>query len=141
LDDTYNNLYKAEQQSSVLITMFAVIAVLVSALGLLGLSAFTAEQKVKEIGIRKVLGASIQSIISLLSIDFLKMVLIACIIAFPIAWWGMNKWLESFAYRVNVYWWILALASIIALLIAFVTISFQSFKAAAANPVKSLRSE
>ena len=141
LDDTYNNLYKAEQQSSVLITMFAIIAVLVSALGLLGLSAFTAEQKVKEIGIRKVLGASIQSIVSLLSIDFLKMVLIACVIAFPIAWWGMNKWLESFAYRVSVYWWILALASVIALLIAFVTISFQSFKAAAANPVKSLRSE
>jgi putative ABC transport system permease protein len=141
LDDTYNKLYKTEQQSSTLITLFAIVAVLVSALGLLGLSAFAAEQKVKEIGIRKVLGASIQHIVSLLSVDFLKMVMIACIIAFPVAWWAMNKWLEAFAYRVNVYWWILAAAGIIALLIAFITVSFQSFKAAAANPVKSLRSE
>jgi putative ABC transport system permease protein len=141
MDESYNSLYKTEQQSSVLITLFAVIAVVVSALGLLGLSAFAAEQKVKEIGIRKVLGASIQHIVSMLSIDFLKMVIIACIIAFPIAWWAMNKWLEGFAYRINVYWWIFGAAGFIALIIAFATISFESFKAAAANPVKSLRSE
>ena len=141
LDDTYNNLYKSEQQSSQLITLFAMIAILVSALGLLGLSAFAAEQRVKEIGIRKVLGASVSHIVSLLSFEFLVMVGIACLIAFPIAWWAMNKWLENFAYRISVYWWIMALAGIIALIIAFVTVSFQSFKAAAANPVDSLRSE
>jgi putative ABC transport system permease protein len=141
LDDQYNSLYKTEQQSSVLITLFAGIAILVSALGLLGLAAFAAEQKVKEIGIRKVLGASMQHIVSLLSADFLKMVVIASIIAFPIAWWAMNKWLQDFAYRINLSWWIFLSAAGIALLIAMVTVSIQSIKAAIANPVNSLRSE
>lgn len=141
LDESYNNLYKSEQQSSVLITLFAVIAILVSALGLLGLAAFAAEQKVKEIGIRKVLGASIRHIVSLLSVDFLKMVVIASVIAFPIAWWAMNKWLQEFAYRISLSWWIFLGAAGIALLIALITVSFQSIKAAIANPVKSLRSE
>ena len=141
LDDTYNNLYKAEQQSSVLIALFAGIAILVSALGLLGLAAFAAEQKVKEIGIRKVLGASIQHIVSLLSVDFIKMVAIASLIAFPIAWWAMNKWLQDFAYRINLSWWIFLVSGGIALLIALITVSFQAIKAAIANPVKSLRSE
>ncbi|MDB5152630.1 MAG: FtsX-like permease family protein [Mucilaginibacter sp.] len=141
LDDTYDNLYHAEQQSSVLISLFAGIAILVSALGLLGLAAFAAEQKVKEIGIRKILGASIQNIVSLLSIDFLKMVIIASLIAFPIAWWAMNKWLQDFAYRISLSWWIFLLAAGIALLIAIITVSIQSIKAAIANPVNSLRSE
>jgi putative ABC transport system permease protein len=141
LDDKYNSLYKTEQQSSLLITLFAGIAIFVSALGLLGLVAFAAEQKVKEIGIRKVLGASVQHIVSLLSVDFLKMVIIASIIAFPIAWWAMNKWLQNFAYRITLSWWIFLLAAGIALVIALITVSMQAIKAAVANPVKSLRSE
>ncbi len=141
LDETYNSLYKEEQQSSVLITLFAVIAIFISALGLLGLAAFAAEQKVKEIGIRKVLGASVQHIVRLLSVDFIKMVCIACVIAFPLAWWAMNKWLQTFAYRINLSWWIFIGAAGIALLIALVTVSFQAIKAAIANPVNSLRSE
>lgn len=141
LDDTYDKLYHSEQQSSVLITVFAAIAILVSALGLLGLAAFAAEQKVKEIGIRKVLGASIQHIVKLLSIDFLKMVLIASIVAFPIGWWAMNKWLQDFAYKIDLSWWIFITAGMIALAIALITVSAQAIKAAVANPVKSLRSE
>jgi putative ABC transport system permease protein len=141
LDDTYNNLYKSEQQSSVLITLFASIAIIISALGLLGLAAFAAEQKVKEIGIRKVLGASVQNIVKMLSIDFVKMVVIASVIAFPIAYWAMNKWLQGFAYRISLSWWIFTGAAAIALLIALVTVSFQSIKAAIANPGDSLRSE
>jgi ABC-type antimicrobial peptide transport system permease subunit len=141
LDESYNNLYKTEQQSSQLITLFACIAILVSALGLLGLAAFAAEQKVKEIGIRKVLGASVQHIVSLLSVDFVKMVFIASIIAFPIAFWAMNKWLQGFAYRINLSWWIFGASAGIALLIALITVSVQSIKAALANPVNSLRSE
>jgi ABC-type antimicrobial peptide transport system permease subunit len=141
LDEKYNSLYKTEQQSSLLITIFASITIFVSALGLLGLAAFAAEQKVKEIGIRKVLGASVQHIVSLLSIDFLKMVVIASVIAFPIAWWAMNKWLQEFAYRISLSWWIFVLAAGIALVIALITVSMQAIKAAIANPVKSLRSE
>lgn len=141
LDDTYNNLYKSEQESSVLVTLFASIAIIISALGLLGLAAFAAEQKIKEIGIRKVLGASVQSIVRLLSVSFVKMVIIASIIAFPIAWWAMDKWLQTFAYRISLSWWLFVASAGIALLIALITISFQSVKAAVANPVKSLRSE
>ncbi len=141
LDDTYNNLYAAEQQQSVLITLFALIAIFISALGLLGLAAFAAEQKEKEIGIRKVLGASVRNIVRLLSVDFVKMVIIASIVALPIAYWAMNKWLQDFAYRISLSWWIFAGAAGIALLIALVTISFQAIKAAVANPVESLRSE
>jgi len=141
LDDTYNDLYKTEQQSSLLITLFASIAIAISALGLLGLAAFSAEQKVKEIGIRKVLGASMQHIVSLLSVDFIKMVVIASVLALPVAWWAMNKWLQDFAYRINLSWWIFAASAGIALLIALVTVSYQAIKAAIANPVTSLRSE
>lgn len=141
LDDAYNNLYQAEQQQSLLMTAFAGIAIFISALGLLGLAAFAAEQKVKEIGIRKVLGARIQDIVSLLSSDFIKMVTIACILACPVAWWGMNKWLQSFAYRISLSWWLFALAAGIALLIALITVGFQSVRAALANPVKSLRND
>lgn len=110
-------------------------------MGLLGLAAFAAEQRVMEIGIRKVLGASVQNIIGLLSTDFVKMVLVANLIAFPVAWYMMNKWLQDFAYRVDISWWIFAAAACIALLIALLTVSIQSIKAAIANPVNSLRSE
>jgi len=141
LDDAYNSLYIAEQQQSVLITVFAVIAIFISALGLLGLAAFAAEQKVKEIGIRKVLGASVQNIVRLLSVDFVKMVCIASVIAFPLSYWAMNKWLQGFAYRIDLSWWLFIVSAGTALLIALITVSFQSIKAAIANPVNSLRSE
>jgi ABC-type antimicrobial peptide transport system permease subunit len=141
IDDGYNKLYHAEQRSSTLIAAFAIIAILISAMGLLGLAAFAAEQRVKEIGIRKVLGASVQNIIGLLSAEFLKTVLIANVVAFPVAWYMMNKWLQDFAYRTNISWWIFAVAACIALLIALITVSIQSIKAALANPVNSLRSE
>lgn len=141
LDDAYNSLYQAEQQQSVLITAFTAIAVFISALGLLGLAAFAAEQKVKEIGIRKVLGATIRDIVALLSADFIILVGIASVIASPVAWWAMNKWLQGFAYRVNLSWWLFAISAGIALLIALITVSVQSAKAALANPVNSLRSE
>jgi predicted lysophospholipase L1 biosynthesis ABC-type transport system permease subunit len=110
-------------------------------MGLFGLAAFSAEQRTKEIGIRKVLGASVISIVTMLSKNFLKPVLIASVIAFPIAWWMMNKWLEDFPYRVNISWWIFGIAAIAALVIALITVSFQTIKAAVTNPVNSLRSE
>ncbi|WP_295794667.1 ABC transporter permease [Mucilaginibacter sp.] len=141
LDDAYNNLYNAEQQQAVLITTFAVIAIFISALGLLGLAAFAAEQKIKEIGIRRVLGASLQNIVILLTKDFVKMVCIASVIAFPIIWFAMHKWLENFAYRISLSWWLFALAAGIALLIAMITVSIQSLLAAMSNPVKNLRNE
>jgi len=141
LDENYNNLYKSDQQSGTLFSWFAGIAILISCLGLFGLATYTAQVKVKEIGIRKVLGASVTNITAMLSRDFLVLVVISIVIASPIAWWAMNNWLQAFAYRMQIQWWIFALAGIIAILIAFVTISFQSIKAALANPVKSLRSE
>ena len=141
LDDTFNNLYKTDKQTSSLIFGFAVIAVVISALGLFALAAFTAEQKSKEIGIRKVLGASIASITQLLTKDFLKLVVIAIIVASPIAWVAMEKWLQNFAYRIDIAWWMFLFAGFIAVLIAISTISFQAIKASIANPVKSLRTE
>ncbi len=121
--------------------MFAIIAVAISCLGLFGLTAFTAERRAKEIGIRKVLGASLAGIAQLLTKDFLKLVLIAIIIASPIAWFAMNKWLQDFAYRITINWWQFASAGILVIFIALLTISFQSIKAAIANPVKNLRTE
>lgn len=140
-DDKYNALYKADERISILITLFAGIAILVSALGLLGLAAFSAQQRVKEIGIRKVLGASVKSIVALLSADFVKMVILASVLAFPIAWWAMDKWLQDFAYRIHISWWVFLIGGVIALVIAMVTISFEAIKSALVNPVKSLRSE
>ena len=120
---------------------FAMLAILVACLGLLGLTAFVVQQKVKEIGIRKVLGASTTSIVSMLNMDFLKLVILALIIASPVAWYLMHRWLEDFAYRIRIPWWAFVVAGVVALLVASVTISFQSIKAAMANPVKSLRNE
>ena len=117
------------------------MAILISCLGLFGLAAFSAEQRKKEIGVRKVLGASVSGVVALLSKDFLKLVGISILIATPVAWWAMNKWLQAFAYRVEISWWMFALAGCIAVAIALITVSFQAIKAALANPVKSLRTE
>ena len=141
LDDRYAKLYEAEDRQSSIITIFSCIAIFIASLGLFGLSAFTITQRVKEIGVRKVLGASTGSIVKLISKDFLLLVVIAAVIAFPIAWYAMKHWLQAFAYRINIDWWVFILAAVIALLIAFATISFQAIKAATTNPVKSLRSE
>jgi putative ABC transport system permease protein len=141
LEDLYNKTYAAEQKTSSTLDIFALLTVVVSCLGLFGLVTYTAEQRVKEIGIRKVLGASVTQITSMLSADFLKLVFIACLIAFPVSWWGVNKWLQSFAYRMDIHWWIFALAAFFALLIALITLSFQAIKAAIANPIKSLKTE
>ena len=141
MDEEYGNLYKSDQRTGVLFNIFSAIAILISCLGLLGLATYTAQIMTKEIGIRKVLGASVGSIVTLVSKDFLKLVLTAIVIGSPIAWWMMNKWLQSFVYRVDINWVIFLIAGLLAVGIALVTISFQSIKAALANPVKSLRSE
>jgi len=141
LDAQYAKLYEAENKESSILIIFSCIAIFIACLGLFGLSAFTITQRVKEIGIRKVLGASTGSIVELISKDFLVLVVIAAIIAFPVAWYAMNHWLHNFAYRINIAWWVFVAAGIIAFLIAFATISFQAVKAAISNPVKSLRSE
>jgi putative ABC transport system permease protein len=141
LDQEFDKLYRSDAKSSGLMSVFAVVAVIISCLGLFGLAAFTAEQRGKEIGIRKVLGATVSGIVSLISVDFIVLVIVALVIASPLAWWLMNMWLQNFAYRIDLQWWVFLLAGIIAVLIAFVTISFQAIKAAVANPVKSLRSE
>ncbi len=141
LDKSFEAQYKFDQRAGTLFKVFSGIAIFISCLGLFGLATYTAQVKTKEIGIRKVLGASVSGIVQLISKDFLKLVIIAIIISTPVAWWAMNKWLQGFAYRVNITWWVFALAGILALLIAFITVSFQAIKAAIANPVKSLRSE
>jgi putative ABC transport system permease protein len=141
MDDLYNKTYEAEQKTGTILNIFAALTILVACLGLFGLAIYTAEQRTKEIGIRKVLGASVTQVTKMLSKDFLKLVLVACIIAFPIAWWAMNKWLQSFAYRINVSWWIFLVAGIVTILIAIITVSSQAIKAAIANPIKSLRAE
>ncbi len=141
MDDRFDYVYRAEQRVSTLILSFAVLAILIACLGLFGLASFTAEARTKEIGVRKVLGASVASIVTLLSKDFLKLVLIAIVIASPIAWWAMNRWLQDFAYRINIEWWVFALAGLLSVGIALLTVSFQSIRAALMNPVKSLRSE
>ena len=141
LDEFFDRQYRAEDHFGRLFINFAVLAIFISCLGLLGLSSYSTMQRTKEIGIRKVLGASVSGIVNLLSIDFIKLVVIALAIAVPIAWYGMDKWLKGFAYRTNISWWLFALAGLASILIAFATISIQAIKAALANPVKSLRTE
>jgi putative ABC transport system permease protein len=141
LDDLYSKTYAAEQKTSTLLNIFSILTVIVACLGLFGLVTYTAEQRIKEIGIRKVLGASVTQITSMLSADFLRLVFIACLIAFPLSWWATNQWLQSFAYRMTIHWWVFALAAACALFIALITLSFQAIKAAIANPVKSLKTE
>ena len=121
--------------------LFAGLTILISCLGLFGLAAYTAERRTKEIGIRKVLGASVQNLLYLMSKDFLKLVLIAFVIAFPLAWWYMSHWLQDFAYRISINWWVFIAAGIGAILVALLTVSFQAIKAAISNPIKSLRTE
>jgi putative ABC transport system permease protein len=134
-------MYADVQRTGRIFTSFAILAIVIACLGLFALSAFMGEQRNKEIGIRKVLGASISGITAMLSKDFVKLVIISIVIATPIAYWAMTKWLQDFAYRIDITWWMIAAAGIAAVLIALITISFQSIKAAMANPVKSLRSE
>jgi putative ABC transport system permease protein len=141
LDQQFASLYINEERTGQIFTSFAVIAVIIASLGLFGLAAFMIRQRVKEIGIRKVLGATTGSITVMLSKEFLKLIVIASLIAFPLTWYAMSKWLQDFAYRIDIQWWVFVLAAGIALLVATITISFQSIKAALANPVKSLRSE
>jgi putative ABC transport system permease protein len=124
-----------------LLNIFAAIAIFISCLGLLGLATYTAQVRTREIGVRKVLGANVGGIIRLLAMNFLKLVFIAILIAVPVAWWLTDKWLQDFAYRININWTVFAMAGILAMLIAILTISFQSIKAAVANPIKSLRTE
>lgn len=141
VDEGYQAKFKSETLVAKLSRVFAILAIFISCLGLFGLAAYTAEQRSKEIGIRKVLGADVAGIVKLLSKDFLKLVFIAILIAVPIAWWAMHKWLQGFAYRIEIDWWIFAIAGIAAIFIALFTVSFQAIKAAIMNPVKSLRTE
>ena len=140
LDESFN-LYKTDNRTSSLILIFSVIAILISCLGLLGLAAFTARQRVKEIGIRKVLGATVANIITLLSRDFIRLVLVSIVIATPVAWWAMHSWLQDFAYHIPLSPWVFIGAGTLAVVIAVLTIASQSIRAATSNPVQSLRSE
>jgi putative ABC transport system permease protein len=141
LDESFNQMYKADDKLKSLLSIFTAVTIFVGCLGLFGLAAYAAERRRKEVGIRKVLGASVKGIVLHLSKDFIKLVLIALIIASPIAWYLMNKWLQNFPYRVNISWWIFILSGLMTVLIALITVSFQSIKAATNNPVKSLRTE
>ncbi|MBX2923394.1 MAG: ABC transporter permease [Chitinophagaceae bacterium] len=141
LDERYNNTYSAEQKIGTILGIFAGLTIFIACMGLFGLAKFTAEQRTKEIGIRKVLGASAVQLSAMLSKDFLKLVLVACIIAFPISGWVMYKWLQDFAYRTGISWWIFLIAGVLAVLIALITVSFQAIRAAMANPAGALRTE
>lgn len=141
LDERFNNTYKAEQKTGQILGVFAGLTIFVACLGLFGLATFTAQQRTKEIGVRKVLGASVGSVVTLLSKDFLKLVAIAIVIAMPVAWYGMNQWLQEFEYRINISWWMLAISAVLSVIVALLTVSFQSVRAALLDPVKSLRSE
>jgi len=141
MDDDFNRLFHAEMQTGRIFATFASFAIIIACLGLLGLVTYSAERRTKEIGIRKVLGAGTTNIVSILCADFLKLVLVATVIAVPVAWWGMSKWLQDFAYRTDIAWWIFAAAGIFAMLITLTTVSFQAIKASLANPAKSLRSQ
>jgi putative ABC transport system permease protein len=141
LDEYFDKQYRSEERFGHLFLNFSILAIFISCLGLLGLASYSTMQRMREIGIRKVMGASVSNIINLLSKEFLKLVIISFFIATPIAWYFMNQWLNDFAYRISISWWIFITAGIIALLIAVFTISFQAIRAAVMNPVKTLRSE
>jgi len=141
LDQNVQKQYDEDRKVSGIITGFGLIAMIICALGLYGLSSYMAERRIKEIGIRKVMGASVPQIITMMSSEFIKLVFIAFAISVPLAWYGMNKWLDSFAYKIAIEWFVFAWAGVIALAIALFTVSFESFRAASVNPVKSLRNE
>jgi putative ABC transport system permease protein len=141
LDKKLQEQYSSEERFEKFFLYFSVLSLLIACLGLFGLTAYATQQRTKEIGVRKVLGASVKGIVTLISKDFLKLVLIASLIAFPLSWWVMNKWLNDFAYRIHIGWWVFVIAGAVALFIALITVSFQAIKAAITNPVKSLRTE
>jgi putative ABC transport system permease protein len=141
LDENFAMLYASEVHTQQIFSAFAILAIIIASLGLFGLSAFIIEQRTKEIGIRKVLGASVQNVLMLVSKEFLLLVVIAFLISIPVTWWAMYTWLQDFAYRINISAWVFAIAGIAVISIAFLTISFQAIKAAIENPVKSLRTE
>ncbi len=141
VDQEYAKKFNNEKQTGQLVSLFTLLTIFISCLGLFGLASYMAENRIKEIGIRKVLGASVQSIATLLSKDFLKLVLVAIVLAVPVSWYFMSKWLEDFAYRITISWWTFALAGVLALIIALLTVSYQAIRAAIVNPAKSLRSE
>jgi len=141
LADDYDNLYRTEQRMSKIFGYFSFLAIIISCLGLIGLSSFLTERRTKEIGIRKVNGSKSIEIFSLLSKEYIIWVMISIIIACPIAWYAMHNWLQNFAYRINMRWWVFAMAGVIALVVALLTVGFQSYKAASKNPVEALRYE
>ena len=141
MDEAFDNMYRTDQRVGQVTLTFSIIAILIACLGLFGLVTYMAEQRTKEIGVRKVLGASVGNLVTMLSKDFLKLVIIAAVIAFPLSWWAMHSWLQDFVYRINIDWWVFVVAAFVAVFIALATISFQAIKAAIANPVKSLRTE
>jgi putative ABC transport system permease protein len=141
VDEVFDAQYKAEDRLASIFSVFTGITILLAALGLFGLAAFTIEQRSKEIGIRKILGASLSAITGMLSKDFLKLVFLAIIVASPVAWWAMDKWLQGFALRIPIQWWMFAVSGLTAVIVAILTIGYHAFRAAIANPVESLRSE
>ena len=141
IDEEYARKFDDEKRTATLAGLFAGLTIFISCLGLFGLATYMAENRIKEIGVRKVLGASVANIASLLSKDFLKLVIISIVFASPVAWWAMNKWLQNYAYHVDIKGWVFAMAGLLSIIIAIVTVSFQAIKAAVANPVKSLRTE
>jgi putative ABC transport system permease protein len=141
MDDDFNKQYETEQKTGRVFISFTVLAIVIACLGLFGLVAFAAEQRTKEIGIRKVLGSSVAAIVQLISKDFLKLVVVSIVLATPVSWWIMSKWLQDFEYRINISWWMFGAAAVAAIMIALLTVCFQAMKAALANPVNSLRNE
>lgn len=141
VDANFDKLFKMEHLIGSLATLFAALAIIISCLGLFGLAAYTAERRTREIGIRKVLGAGVGRLVALLSMDFLKLVVLACVVAFPVAWWIMNSWLSSFSYRISISWTVFAFSAFVAVMIALITVGYQALIAAIANPVKSIKSE
>jgi putative ABC transport system permease protein len=141
LDNQWDLFYREDKMRKTIFFSVALLTILIACMGLFGLATYAAEQRIKEIGIRKVLGASVTNIVSMLSKDFLKLVIISALLAFPIAWWAMNNWLQDFAYHITISWWMFFVAGFLAVMIALFTISFQAIKAAITNPVKSLRTE
>jgi putative ABC transport system permease protein len=141
LDEYFDKQYRSEERFGKLFLNFAVLAIFISCLGLLGLASYSTVQRTKEIGIRKVMGASVSNIVNLLSRDFLTLVFISFFIAAPVAWYFMHRWLSDFAYRINISWWVFAIACLMAVLIALLTVSYQAIRSAVASPVKSLRAE
>ena len=141
LNDDFQSNYSADARTSRIVNSFTIISILISCLGLFGLAAFAAQQRIKEIGVRKVLGASVPSIVALLSGDFMKLVLVSLVIATPLTWYVMSKWLQDFAYSISMEWWMFAIAGALAIVIALLTVSSQAIKAALTNPVRSLKSQ